>query len=344
MKNILVTGSTGFLGIPLVKKLSSLGHNLKLLVRESSDISPFEDLKNIKYITGDITDIDSIYEAAENVDIIYHLAGYVKIWAKDKKKYDMVNVDGTENAAKVALDKDILFFYASSFGALGPNPDGQVCDETYQHVNFFQNDYERTKFLGREVVKDYMNQGLKAIIFYPGFIFGPGDFNIYGEMMFDIVAGQFLGLPGKGESLFCMAYIDDVINGMISVIDRDDLIGEGFFLGGENITINDYLNLASEIARTKKPRHFPMWGGVLFARACKLKARLSSKRIPYITPAMIVGMKYNWAFSSKKANEKIGYKITPIREALETTVKWYQDFIEKNGKKKKKIGIRCSLQ
>ena len=40
--------------------------------------------------------------------------------------------------------------------------------------------------------------------------------------------------------------------------------------------------------------------------------------------------------------DKLGYKITPIREALETTVNWYQDFIEKNGKKKKNIGIRCS--
>ena len=77
---------------------------------------------------------------------MYHLAGYVKIWAKDRSIYSRVNVEGTLNAAKVALDNDILFCYASSFGALGPNPDGKECDETHQHVDFFQNDYERTKY------------------------------------------------------------------------------------------------------------------------------------------------------------------------------------------------------
>ena len=342
MKNILITGSTGFLGVPLVKKLHSLGHNLKLLVRKSSDISPFNNLKNIDFVIGDITDKNSIYKAVDNVDIIYHLAGYVKIWAKSKTKYDDINVNGTENIVKIALEKNILLYYASSFGALGPNPDGKVSDETCQHVDFFQNDYERTKYLATEIVKNYMNQGLKVIIFYPGFIFGPGDFNIYGEMIFDVVAGQFLGLPGKGNSIFCMAYVNDVINGMTSVIDRDDLIGEDFFLGGENITITDYLELVSKIAGTKKPRHFPMWGGVLFSHFSKLKAKISSKRIPYITPDMIIGMKYNWAFSSKKAIDKLNYSITPIKQALETTVKWYQEFIEENGKNKKQIGIRVT--
>ena len=313
-------------------------------MRETSDISPFEDLKNINYVIGDIRDIGSIHKAADNVDLIYHLAGYVKIWAKDKSIYDEINVGGSENIAKVALAKDIPLYYMSSFGALGPNPpdgNGEPCDENFEHVDFFQNDYERTKFYGREVIKEYMQKGLKTIIFYAGFVFGPGDFNLYGEMMFDIVAEQFLGLPGKGGSIFSMAYLEDVIEGLVSIINRDDLIGQSFMLGGENININDYLNLIAEIAEVKKPRHFPFWSGVLFARLCKLKAKLGSgKKIPYLTPDMIVGMKYNWAYSSQTAIEKLGYKITPIREALAETILWYKDFIKTNGKSKKKIGIR----
>ena len=78
MTNILITGGTGFIGIHLVKRLSNLGHNLKLLVRETSDISPFQGLKNIEYINGDVRDIDSINKAVDNVDLIYHLAAYTK--------------------------------------------------------------------------------------------------------------------------------------------------------------------------------------------------------------------------------------------------------------------------
>lgn len=339
---ILVTGGTGFIGIPLVRKLNSLGHNLKLLIRENSNITPFNNLNDISYSIGDVQNIDSIYEAVNDIDLIYHLAGYVKIWAKQKASYHDINVQGAENIAKVTLEKNIPLMYMSSFGAIGPNPVDSLepTNEDWQHVDFFINDYERTKYLGREKINEYIKKGLKSVIFYPGFVYGPGDFNIYGEMIFDIVAKQFLGLPGKGESVFCMSYLDDVINGMVSVIGRDDLYGQGFVLGGENIKIGDYLDLIAEIAEVKKPRRFPKWLGVIYARLSKSKTIFSKKRVPYITPDMIIGMDYNWAFSSKSAIEKLGYKITPIREGLTKTVKWYKDFIDANGKKKKKIGIR----
>ncbi|MHA1318423.1 MAG: NAD-dependent epimerase/dehydratase family protein [Promethearchaeota archaeon] len=48
MTNILITGGTGFIGIPLVKKLHELGHGLKLLIRESSNTTPFKELNNLR--------------------------------------------------------------------------------------------------------------------------------------------------------------------------------------------------------------------------------------------------------------------------------------------------------
>ena len=342
MAKILITGGTGFIGIPLVKKLNSLGHTLKLLIRENSNITPFKNLNNIEYIIGDVQDIDSLYKTIKDIDLIYHLAGYVKTWAKDKAIYYNINIQGAENIAKIALENNVPLMYMSSFGALGPNPvnSTEATNENFQHVDFFINEYEKTKFLGREKIKEYIEKGLKSVIFYPGFVYGPGDFNLYGEMVFDIVAGQFLGLPGKGKSVFCMCYLDDVINGMGSVIGRDDLYGQGFVLGGENIKIGEYLDLIAEIAGVKKPRRFPKWLGMFYARLSKSKTIFSKKRVPYITPDMIIGMDYNWAYSSDSAIEKLGYKLTPIREGLTKTVKWYKDFINANGKKKKKIGIR----
>jgi len=242
MATILVTGGTGFIGVPLVKKLGAQGHNLILLIRETSDTSPFDDIENILYRTGDVRDIDSLYDAVQGIDAIYHLAGYVKIWAKDNAIYEKININGSENIAKVAYERDIPLYYMSSFGALGPNPKGNhsPTDETFEHVDFFQNEYERTKYLGREKINEYIEKGLKAIIFYPGFVYGPGDFNLYGEMFFDVVAEQFLGIPGQGDSVFCMSYLDDVIDGMVKAFDRKDLFGKGFVLGGENISFKDY--------------------------------------------------------------------------------------------------------
>ncbi len=40
MVNILIKDGTGFIKIPLIKKIHSLGHYLKLLIGESSNTTP----------------------------------------------------------------------------------------------------------------------------------------------------------------------------------------------------------------------------------------------------------------------------------------------------------------
>ncbi|MHA1242711.1 MAG: NAD-dependent epimerase/dehydratase family protein [Promethearchaeota archaeon] len=122
MASILVTGGTGFIGIPLVKKLHGLGHELKLLIRESSNTTSFKEFNKIDYIVGDVQDISSLEKAVNKVDIIYHLAAYTAIWAKDKSIYYDINVKGTENVANVALENNLKLFYVSSFTAIGPTP------------------------------------------------------------------------------------------------------------------------------------------------------------------------------------------------------------------------------
>ena len=37
--------------------------------------------------------------------------------------------------------------------------------------------------------------------------------------------------------------------------------------------------------------------------------------------------------ASKKAIDKLGYKITPLREGLTETIEWYKDYIEKEKNK-----------
>ncbi len=337
-QSIFITGATGFIGRNLVKKLHSLGHSLTLLVRETSDLSPFEGMDNITYKIGDVRDIESIRAAIDDdIELIYHLAAFVKIWAEDPSIFDDINVKGAENIAKVALERNLKLIYVSSFMALGFHPiaNTDLIDESHEHGEFFNSDYERTKYLGKKKIEEYIDKGLKCVLISPGFVYGPGDFNIYGQMLYDIVREQFIGLPGKGNALFCMAYIDDVVEGLIKVKDRDDILGENFILGGENIPVGDYLDLIAELAGTKKPRRFPLSLGWLYSKFCELKASID-KKYPTIVWPMLRGMKYNWAYSSEKAIKRLGYKITPLREALEKTVEWYKEYAKKNDKNYKK--------
>ncbi len=330
MTNILITGGTGFIGIHLVKRLHDLGHNLKLLVRETSDISPFQSLKNIEYINGDVRDIDSISKAVDNVDLIYHLAAYTRMWAKDKSVFEEVNIKGAENVAKLALDKKKRLIYISSFIALGGTPEEPV-DENHESEDGVILDYAKTKFQAKKLIKEYIGKGLNATIFYPGIVYGPGDFNIFGQIIHDIAAKKFLGVPGKADKMGSFVYVNDVVNSLASVIERDDISGDGFILGGENVKFDDWINLIAEILGVKKPRHFPMSMALIYAGMHEAKTKIT-KKMPYINRPTVKMMNYNWSYSSKKAIEKLGYKITPLREGLTKTIEWYKDYIEKEKK------------
>jgi farnesol dehydrogenase len=329
MTKLLITGGTGFIGISLVKNLHELGHELKLLVRESSDISPFENLINIEYAYGDVQDIESIRSAAEDVSAIYHLAAYTGIAAKDKTIYQNVNVNGTENIAKIAIENDLPMFYISSFTALGPTTETPV-DESYENEQFCM-EYEKSKCQAKKLVKSLMPKGLKVILFYPGIVFGPGDFNIFGRMLYDIVRGKMFPLgmcPGKGDSIACLSYVNDLSTAMSSVLGREDLYGEDFILGGENVKFGGYLDLIADIARGKKAKRVPFWLAYIYAWLLEMIAKVTRK-VPILTRATLKAIKYHRSYSSEKAIKMIDYKITPLREALEKTIVWYKNYNNK---------------
>ncbi|TFG01549.1 MAG: NAD-dependent epimerase/dehydratase family protein [Promethearchaeota archaeon] len=330
MKTILVTGGTGFIGVPLVKKLNELGHKIKLLVRETSDISPFEGLNNIDYVTGDVRDIESLSKAIEGVDLIYHLAAYTRMWAKDDSIFEEINVQGAENVAKLALERDKKLIYVSSFIALGATPEEPV-DESFESEEGQLLDYATTKFEAKKMIKEYVKKGLNVTIFYPGIVYGPRDFNIFGQIIHDITEGSFMGVPGKADKVGSFVYVNDVANGLASVINKDDLKGEEFILAGENVIFNDWINLIAELAGKKKPRHFPMSMGLMYARMCELKTKLT-KKMPYINRPTVKMMDYNWSYSSEKAINQLGYKITPLKVGLKKTIEWYEEYIENEKK------------
>ena len=136
---------------------------------------------------------------------------------------------------------------------------------------------------------------------------------------------------GKGENIGNFVYVEDVINGLVSVIDRNDLKGENFILGGENVKFTDWLNLIADIANSKKPRHFPMNIGLFYAKMCELKTKLT-KKMPYTNCDTVKMIDCNWSYSSEKAIERLDYHITPLKEGLEKTIEWYKDYIQKEKK------------
>jgi uncharacterized protein YbjT (DUF2867 family) len=65
--NILVTGSTGFIGKKLLAQLSDSGYTIKAMSR-----SKHPDTKNIQYVQADAFDIDSLTTATKGIEIAFY--------------------------------------------------------------------------------------------------------------------------------------------------------------------------------------------------------------------------------------------------------------------------------
>ena len=117
-RNVLVTGSGGFIGSHLTELLVQEGYNVKAFIHYNSNnnwgwLEDSDCKKEIEVITGDIRDYDSVYNAMNSCDIVFHLAALIGIPYSyvSPLAYIKTNVEGTYNilqAAKEHSTKEIL--------------------------------------------------------------------------------------------------------------------------------------------------------------------------------------------------------------------------------------------
>jgi UDP-glucose 4-epimerase len=113
MKNVLVTGASGFIGSYLVKELRRQDYTVRTLSRQ----------KNTDAIYGDLTQPDSLEHCCDNIDIVFHLGGYAHAWEENDPglavKHNAINFIGTQNIFTIAARAGVKrFIYFSSVKAV----------------------------------------------------------------------------------------------------------------------------------------------------------------------------------------------------------------------------------
>lgn len=106
---ILITGGTGSWGQVLTKKLLSYDvKEIRILSRnELAQVNmkrKFNDDK-IKYIIGDVRNLNSLMEAMEGVDYVFHLAALKHVPICENQPIEAINtnITGTENIVRAAI-------------------------------------------------------------------------------------------------------------------------------------------------------------------------------------------------------------------------------------------------
>lgn len=320
---ILITGATGYIGSKLAARLALQDNTIHLLCRTIPVLPEFQK-PNIKIFRGDITDPESLKPALENVDRVYHLAAYARLWAKDVSVYHTLNVKGTENvlaAAKAAGVSKLV--YTSTAGVIGPSKDKPMTETDPRIKNFF-NLYESTKSEAEAIAMGYAKQGLAVCILNPSRIYGPGydtGSNPITKIVELYMKGKWKVIPGAGNDIGSYPFIDDVVDGHISAMEKGRS-GERYILGGVNATFNELMAVIKKYSGVEsRLRHIPFFALNTLSYMMLWNAKITGK-YPMITPDWVAKYKYHWALDSSKAIKELGYTVRPLEEGIKETVEW----------------------
>ena len=140
-KNIFITGSTGVVGKPLLKKLIENGHNVYALSRSEENKKILES-KGVSVISGNILTSNLINQFKNiNIDAIFHVAGVNKMCSKNPQYMFDANIDGTKNILNLGNQLGISrFVYTSSAVTLGENL-GSIGNENSTHRGYYPVSY-----------------------------------------------------------------------------------------------------------------------------------------------------------------------------------------------------------
>ena len=119
MRNVLVTGGTGFIGSNLAAALVQNGCTVRILRRPGSDCHALGNL-DVEHALGDVRDKASVKSAMKGCDTVFHTAAIVSYWKKERSLMFDVNIGGTRNVVESCVELGITkLVHTSSIAAIG---------------------------------------------------------------------------------------------------------------------------------------------------------------------------------------------------------------------------------
>jgi len=320
----LVTGATGFVGSAVVRRLLREGHHVRAWVRATSDRRNLQDI-DVEVIEGDLIDADSLLQACDGCDALFHVAADYRLWAPAPEELYRTNVDGTrailEAAKRVGIPRVV---YTSSVATLGIPKDGTPGNEnTAVALGDMIGHYKRSKFLAEEVARTFAVEGLPVVIVNPSTPLGPRDIKPTptGRIVRDAVAGR---LPAYVDTGLNIVHVDDVAEGHWLAFLRG-VVGERYILGGFDLSLHEVLLQIADISGRSPPKwRLPHAAVMPVAYAAEAWARLTGTN-PIATVEEVRMSKKHMYFSSTKAMRELGYAPRPARLALEDAVRWFKE-------------------
>lgn len=310
-KIVFVTGGTGRIGHHLVTRLAEQGFYVRVLTRKQNN--PWTKVANIETIRGDILDKNIIRKTIEGCDYLFHLAVYQNIEDKNKDLFSQVNVEGTKTVLNSAVKSGVKKVVYVSTAAVFESTRKSEADENWAQKSSCPNDhYVQTKIEALAFVRQ-MKKFLPIVVVYPTAVIDLNSFSsaapalsgrwqkFLWERVGGGIPGGLINLIGSKDRIFNYLAVEDLAESLIRAATMGKA-GEEYILGGENITVGNYLRLASQRLKRKVfPVRVPFF---IFRVLSQLKRFIA---LPPIVNLISQAPPGNMCFSSEKARKFLGH-------------------------------------
>ncbi len=266
LKNVLVTGGTGFAGSHLIQELVKQGAHVVSTYQREDPFTYFHTNnlgKKVRLVRADVEDFEKVHDIVTkfDVDYIFHLAAQplVDVAYHNPKRTLYSNILGTINILESArmYPRVKAVIVASSDKAYGKLEKGKYTED---HPLRGDHPYEVSKSAADLICNSYFQTyGVPVVTTRFGNIYGEGDLNfsrIIPGIMKSVILGEELELRSDGTFVRDYLYVKDVVDGYLLLGKNIESVrGHAFNFGSaDTLSVIDLINII-ESAIDKKVKY-----------------------------------------------------------------------------------------
>jgi UDP-glucose 4-epimerase len=247
MKTVLITGGAGFLGSHVSDGLLKKGFRVisvdDLSHGNLENISDSVSSPQFTFYQGNVLDGDFLTEISKEVDILVHFATYKIPREGGSLKTVEVNTKGTETILELAKEKKISVILGSTDDVYGKNPELPFSEESSLVIgnsNSIRWSDAISKIYCEQLCFAYQNAYQVPVnVIRFSIIYGPrqrkdwwgGPQGIFIERA---MRREPIPIHGDGLQIRNFVYVSDAVEGVLKIIEREDLQGEVFNIGSSD--------------------------------------------------------------------------------------------------------------
>ena len=311
------------MGGQLVSSLIEEGDNVRALARTTSDTTKLK-RSGVEIVEGDVTNPSSFATRMKGCDVVYHVANIYELWLQKKSLFYDVNVKGTRNVLKTALDAGVpRVVYTSTSETLGERK-GEIATEGTQHTGFFPSDYSRSKHEGEmEAMKMFKEQGLPLVVVNPASVLGPGDLKTSGRIIIEFLNGKLSGRLCE-DSYMSFVDVRDVAKGHILAA-KKGRVGERYILSAETTRWKDVYDILSEISGVPAPKRKISDSTFMLMASMMEFASFFTRKPPRVSLGAARTGVHGLKLDASKSKGELGMEYRPIKDTLHDAIDWYRE-------------------